>query len=112
MINDKAPEFWIKMPDKVKEDPMETQQIIYGLRDMACRADYPSWTRLLNKAADRLTELDKPRKTGRWIIRITSDDILAECSECRVCGNPNWKVCPVCETKMEKYNAINIEEKE
>jgi hypothetical protein len=25
----------------------------------------------------------------------------AECSECRVCGSPQWKVCPVCETKME-----------
>lgn len=43
-------------------------------------------------------------KTGHWIIRITSDDILAECSECRVCGNPKWNVCPVCERKMEVNN--------
>lgn len=43
-------------------------------------------------------------KTGHWIIRITSDDILAECSECRVCGNPHWKVCPVCETRMVNIN--------
>lgn len=108
MMNDKAPEFWIKKPDKivvnVKEVPVETKQIIYSLRDKACRANYPSWTKILNKAADRPTELDKPRKTGRWIIRITSDDILAECSECRVCGNPNWNVCPVCEARMVNDN--------
>lgn len=24
-----------------------------------------------------------------------------ECSECHVCGSPLWKVCPVCESKME-----------
>ena len=24
----------------------------------------------------------------------------AECFECCVCGSPQWKVCPVCETKM------------
>ena len=119
MMNDKAPEFWVRNPDKVKGEPMETQQTINWLRDKACRADNLSWTRMMNIAAkmihelstendklkQRLNELDKPKKTGHWIIHITSDDILAECSECRVCGNPNWKVCPVCETRMVKYNA-------
>lgn len=46
-------------------------------------------------------------KRGRWIIhheaggRHSQARSWAECSECRVCGNPQWKVCPVCETKME-----------
>ena len=95
---------------------METQQIINWLRDKADRADHPSWTRMMHLAAKRLKELDqaqnKPQKTGRWIISITSDDILAECSECHVCGSPQWKVCPVCEARMVTHNAINIEEKD
>ena len=107
-MNDKAPEFWIKKPDKivvnVKEVSTETKQIIYWLRDKACRADDPSWTRMLNKAADRLTELDKPRKTGRWIIHTSKENIWAECSNCLTCGSPRWKVCPVCERKMVKFN--------
>lgn len=37
-------------------------------------------------------------KHGYWIIH--SD--WAECSECHVCGSPQWKVCPVCETRMEE----------
>lgn len=45
------------------------------------------------------------RKTGRWIIhsngRGKHATNWAECSECRVCGSPQWKVCPVCDTKME-----------
>lgn len=44
-------------------------------------------------------------KTGRWIIhsngRGKDATNWAECSECHVCGSPHWKVCPVCETKME-----------
>ena len=46
-------------------------------------------------------------KHGRWIIhhkvggRHSRTMTWAECSECRVCGSPQWKVCPVCETKME-----------
>lgn len=44
-------------------------------------------------------------KRGHWIIhsngRGKHATNWAECSECRVCGSPNWKVCPVCETKME-----------
>lgn len=44
------------------------------------------------------------RKTGHWIIRSSGHGSnatnWAECSECRVCGSPQWKICPVCETKM------------
>ena len=44
-------------------------------------------------------------KFGRWIIHVRGHGRnitnWAECSECRVCGSPQWKVCPVCETKME-----------
>ena len=46
-------------------------------------------------------------KRGRWIIhhavggRKSMVRSWAECSECRVCGSPQWKVCPVCETRME-----------
>ena len=44
-------------------------------------------------------------KRGHWVIHSSgkrSDTTnWAECSECHVCGSPQWKVCPVCETKME-----------
>ena len=43
-------------------------------------------------------------KRGHWIIRSSGKGAnatnYAECSECHVCGSPQWKVCPVCETKM------------
>ena len=43
-------------------------------------------------------------KYGRWIIKSRGHGNKAmqwaECSECLVCGSPQWKVCPVCETKM------------
>lgn len=137
---------------------METKQIINWLRDKADRADNPSWTRMMHKAADRLKELDQgqadtasrtaevcatmtdkeklmrifrnhnypkldgdpienladylidsgvtiPNK-GHWIIHSSgkgaSATIWAECSECHVCGSSQWKVCPVCETRMVK----------
>lgn len=47
----------------------------------------------------------KEVRRGRWIIHSNGKGAdannWAECSECHVCGSPNWKVCPVCETKME-----------
>lgn len=53
-------------------------------------------------------------KRGRWIIHSSGHGAnatnWAECSECHVCGSPQWKVCPVCETRMENHSAINIEE--
>lgn len=55
-------------------------------------------------------------KFGRWNIKSSGKGKYAtnwaECSNCRVCGSPQWKVCPVCETKMENHSAINIEEVE
>lgn len=55
-------------------------------------------------------------KKGHWVIHCSGRGLgatnWAECSECRVCGSPVWKVCPVCEARMEKHNAINIEERE
>lgn len=87
---------------------IETKQLISWLRDKACRADNPSWTRMMHKAADRLKELDQPQKTGHWIIHSSGTGsnatIWAECSECLTCGSPLWKVCPVCETRMVKEN--------
>lgn len=48
---------------------------------------------------------NEPVKHGRWIIHHNGHGkkalTWAECSECRVCGSPQWKVCPVCETKMD-----------
>lgn len=47
----------------------------------------------------------EPVKRGRWIIHHSGHGRYAtnwaECSECCVCGSPQWKVCPVCEAKME-----------
>lgn len=44
-------------------------------------------------------------KRGHWIIHSSGTGAYAnnwvECSECHVCGSPHWKVCPVCETKMD-----------
>ncbi len=44
-------------------------------------------------------------KKGHWVIHCSGRGLgatnWAECSECHVCGSPNWKVCPVCETKMD-----------
>ena len=37
------------------------------------------------------------QRRGHWIQR----NGICSCSECMVCGSPQWKVCPVCETKME-----------
>ena len=39
----------------------------------------------------------EPVVHGRWLIRSE----WAECSECHVCGSPQWKRCPVCEAKMD-----------
>lgn len=43
-------------------------------------------------------------KEGHWVIHSSgmgsNANNWAECSECRVCGSPVWKVCPVCETRM------------
>lgn len=43
-------------------------------------------------------------RRGHWIIHNRGTNNWAECSECLTCGSPHWKVCPVCETKMEVSN--------
>lgn len=44
-------------------------------------------------------------RKGHWIIHSTGKgdyaNNWAECSECHVCGSPQWKRCPVCEARME-----------
>ena len=44
------------------------------------------------------------RKHGRWIKRNHGQVGWVECSECFVCGSPEWVSCPVCDTKMEASN--------
>jgi len=51
-------------------------------------------------------------KRGHWITHTIGLNTWAECSECLTCGSPHWKVCPVCEAKMENHSAIKIEVKE
>lgn len=41
-----------------------------------------------------------PGECGRWIVRHEGMNNWAECSECGAAGNPHWKLCPECETKM------------
>ena len=47
-------------------------------------------------------------KIGTWIIHSVGHGSKAtkwaECSECNVCGSPQWKRCPVCEAKMKTNN--------
>lgn len=43
-------------------------------------------------------------RKGHWITNKVGLNVWAECSECLTCGSPHWKVCPVCETKMEVSN--------
>ena len=68
--------------------------------DFEDSADY-----LLDNGVTFATDKNVGSKRGRWIIhssgRGSQTTNWAECSECHVCGSPNWKVCPVCETKME-----------
>lgn len=47
-------------------------------------------------------------KKGHWVVRSSGKGAFAtnwvECSECLTCGSPQWKVCPVCETRMVNEN--------
>lgn len=51
------------------------------------------------------TDINDSGKHGHWIIHSSGRgeyaNNWAECSECHVCGSPQWKVCPVCEAKMD-----------
>lgn len=78
---------------------IQTKQIINWLRDKVDRADNPSWTRMMNMAADRLQELD--RDEDEWFS-------MAEMPPKR---NGDYLVCTVNEfyqtTKISKANYRN-----
>ena len=40
-------------------------------------------------------------KHGRWLPQILLGERVWDCSECKTLGSPQWKVCPVCEAKMD-----------
>ena len=46
---------------------------------------------------DTRKEIEANRKRGKWIVKKG----ICFCPLCQTCGSPQWKVCPVCETKME-----------
>lgn len=46
---------------------------------------------------DTRKELEANQKRGVWIVKTD----ICFCENCKTCGSPWWKVCPVCETKME-----------
>ena len=48
-----------------------------------------------------LKDAKKAVRHGRWVIRGNGKEAFVACSFCYVCGSPQWKVCPVCETKMD-----------
>lgn len=47
--------------------------------------------------SDAKKEMELMQRKGQWIQK---KDICF-CPNCLTCGSPDWKVCPVCETKME-----------
>jgi hypothetical protein len=48
-----------------------------------------------------LKDAKKDVRHGHWLIRGNGKEAIIECSFCHVCGSPQWKVCPVCETVMD-----------
>ena len=46
-------------------------------------------------------DAQKDVRHGHWISKGAFANNWAECSFCHVTGSPQWKVCPVCETKMD-----------
>ena len=57
------------------------------------------------KLKQHIEEVPDAVKHGHWVIHSSGRGLIttnwAECSECHVCGSPQWKVCPVCEAKMD-----------
>ena len=47
--------------------------------------------------ADAKKEMELMQRKGHWIQK----NGITFCSECMTCGSSHWKVCPVCEAKME-----------
>jgi uncharacterized paraquat-inducible protein A len=54
-----------------------------------------------------MKDAQKDVRHGHWVVhcaaggRKARTETWAECSYCHVTGSPQWKVCPVCETKMD-----------
>ena len=48
-----------------------------------------------------LKDARKDERHGRWLNRGEGHAAFVECSFCHVCGNPEWKVCSICDTKMD-----------
>lgn len=46
---------------------------------------------------DTRMEFEAKQKRGKWIVK----NYVCFCPNCLVNGSPRWKVCPVCEMKME-----------
>lgn len=100
---------------------METKQIISWLRDKADRADNPSWTRMMHKAADRLKELEQEQKimtNGDRIRAMTDGELAEELNKMVYCGGcPINKGC-VCDMLCEDAlllwlkEPVNVEGKE
>lgn len=44
-------------------------------------------------------------RIGKWVPRYICGVQQWSCSECGMVGSSNWRRCPVCEAKMEVYNA-------
>jgi hypothetical protein len=47
--------------------------------------------------SDAKKEVELLQRKGQWILKKG----ICFCPNCLTCGSPAWKVCPVCETKME-----------
>lgn len=43
-------------------------------------------------------DFEEKQKHGRWL---PAGQGMWGCSECKVLGSPQWKVCPVCESVMD-----------
>lgn len=51
----------------------------------------------LKGCEDTKKEMEMAQRKGQWIQKKG----ICFCPSCLTCGSPEWKVCPVCETKME-----------
>ena len=78
--------------DEVRQKLIEILRVPIYLHELADPAE---------AVADYLLDngVTIPRK-GHWINRGEGAARYVECSYCHVCGSPQWKVCPVCETRM------------
>lgn len=48
--------------------------------------------------SDAKKEMELMRRKGFW----NTKNGVTFCSICMTCGSAHWKVCPVCEAKMEE----------